>query len=263
MAGEQLPARVSLRSQPWFQWTGKCFETATSHMQTVVHNRTAQKTMKIALVIIGLIYSSYCLGQDESLKLKIYSDFINADIQEYDSVFENTTEIVFLSSVEKFDSEIDLQYLKDYLSGNIENNDIYKEYFVGEPTQYFDLPPTFGLGKTIKKDAELGELLVDLIEHKKFNQVDFDMIKNLAYCTKTIKKPKRYFKMGWEKFHKKFDNAYGIMMFSDIIFNESKDRAIFYAEQHRGSLDATGDIMVMQKRNDKWTIETHINQWMS
>jgi len=36
MAGERLQAGFSLRSQLWFRWTGKCFETATSHMQTVV-----------------------------------------------------------------------------------------------------------------------------------------------------------------------------------------------------------------------------------
>jgi hypothetical protein len=35
MAVERLPARFSLFSQLWFRWTGKCFETATSHMQTV------------------------------------------------------------------------------------------------------------------------------------------------------------------------------------------------------------------------------------
>jgi hypothetical protein len=35
MAGERLPARSSLRSQLLFRWTGKCFETGTSHMQTV------------------------------------------------------------------------------------------------------------------------------------------------------------------------------------------------------------------------------------
>lgn len=38
MAGERLPARFSLRSQLWFLGTGKCFETATSHMQTVVRH---------------------------------------------------------------------------------------------------------------------------------------------------------------------------------------------------------------------------------
>ena len=35
MAGERLPAWFLLRRQLWFRWTGKCFETATSHMQTV------------------------------------------------------------------------------------------------------------------------------------------------------------------------------------------------------------------------------------
>jgi len=40
MAGERLPARLSLRSQLWFRWTGKYFETATSHMQTV-HSQSA------------------------------------------------------------------------------------------------------------------------------------------------------------------------------------------------------------------------------
>ena len=35
MAGEQLPARFSLRIQLWFLRTEKCFETATSHMQTL------------------------------------------------------------------------------------------------------------------------------------------------------------------------------------------------------------------------------------
>ena len=30
-----LHSDLPLRSQLWFRWTGKCFETATSHMQTV------------------------------------------------------------------------------------------------------------------------------------------------------------------------------------------------------------------------------------
>jgi len=34
MAGERQPTRLSLRIQLWFRRTGKCFETATSHIQT-------------------------------------------------------------------------------------------------------------------------------------------------------------------------------------------------------------------------------------
>lgn len=40
MAGERLPARFLLRSKLRFRWTGKCFETATSHMQTVTKHIT-------------------------------------------------------------------------------------------------------------------------------------------------------------------------------------------------------------------------------
>jgi hypothetical protein len=49
MAGERLPARFSLRSQRWFRWTGKCFETATSHMQTVGYKL---KNMKKSLILL-------------------------------------------------------------------------------------------------------------------------------------------------------------------------------------------------------------------
>lgn len=47
MAGERLQARLSLRSQFWFRWIGKCFDTATSHMQTVaVHVNYGAKQHK-------------------------------------------------------------------------------------------------------------------------------------------------------------------------------------------------------------------------
>src|SRR5690606_32058195 len=35
MASKDMSASFSLRSQLWFRWTGRCFETATSHMQAV------------------------------------------------------------------------------------------------------------------------------------------------------------------------------------------------------------------------------------
>ena len=52
MAGERLPARFSLRSQLWFRWIGKCFETATSHMQTVAPWR--QSSSRVFGIFEGL-----------------------------------------------------------------------------------------------------------------------------------------------------------------------------------------------------------------
>lgn len=51
MAGEQLSARFSLGSQLWSRGTGKCFETATSHMQTVVVNSTNMKYLILILIL--------------------------------------------------------------------------------------------------------------------------------------------------------------------------------------------------------------------
>ena len=67
MAGERLQAGFSLRSQLWFRWTGKCFETATSHMQNVsckvtTTNKNIHKMKSVdayIYIIIGLLGVAY------------------------------------------------------------------------------------------------------------------------------------------------------------------------------------------------------------
>jgi hypothetical protein len=55
MAGEGLPARFSLRSQFWFWWTEKCFETATSHIQNVgIH---LKNNCTICIIYVSLTYN--------------------------------------------------------------------------------------------------------------------------------------------------------------------------------------------------------------
>src|SRR5690606_20554153 len=75
MAGERLPARFSLRSQLWFRWTGKCFETATSHMQTVV--RHLMKTLKYILIFGILIYS--CQSNRDGYEITERNEIITKD----------------------------------------------------------------------------------------------------------------------------------------------------------------------------------------
>jgi hypothetical protein len=178
-------------------------------------------------------------------------------------MFNKRTDLILLTIIDKFESVIDSLYLYDFLSGNIENNEFYQRTFIGqEPTLYFDMPPTYGLGKMLKHDTELGQLILKLLaDYKQELSAISDIDSN--YNIKLIKKTKPYFKMGWTKFHKKYQNCYGIIRFSNIIFNDSNDRAIFYVEKFKGSLNASGDIIVMRKINDKWTIEHYINQWMS
>jgi len=55
MAGEGLPARLSLHSQLWFRWTGKCSETTTSHMQTDIIYKTKQKMNALEELLVNKI----------------------------------------------------------------------------------------------------------------------------------------------------------------------------------------------------------------
>lgn len=47
MTGEWLPARFSLRSQVRSRRKGKCFETATNHIQNVKWNYSYNYAMKV------------------------------------------------------------------------------------------------------------------------------------------------------------------------------------------------------------------------
>jgi hypothetical protein len=219
--------------------------------------------MKILLNIIGLFISIVSWGQDDSLRLKVYSDFINEDIYSYDTMFRKKTELILVTTVDKFEPTIDIKYLEDFLNGNIEKDELYKTSFQGQdPAIYFDIPPTFGLGRTLKEDKEIGELMIGLFKADKADLSSKDQLET-NYQIKFIDNSKPYFKMGWDKFHRRYQNCYGIIRFSNIVFNDSEDRAVMYVENFKGSLDASGDIIVMRKRNNSWTIELQINQWMS
>lgn len=61
MAGKRLPIRLSLRSQLWFRGTGMCFETATSHMQTVEH--------KLKKIKMAIYYPPLFCGIGTTLKV--------------------------------------------------------------------------------------------------------------------------------------------------------------------------------------------------
>lgn len=219
--------------------------------------------MRTLLSTLGLFISIVSSGQDDSLRLKVYSDFINEDIYSYDTIFSKKTELILVTTVDKFEPTIDIKYLDDFLNNNIKKNELYKSSFEGQdPAIYFDIPPTFGLGKILKEDREIGDLMIKLF---KANKADLSSKNQLRtnYQIKFIHDSKPYLKMGWDKFHRKYKNCYGIIRFSNIVFNENEDRAIMYVENFKGTLDASGDIIVMRKKNNTWTIELQINQWMS
>ena len=72
MAGERLTARFQLRGKLFFRWTGKCFETATSHMQTVLCERgtefSRQRTFEKKEILFW-IFDSITFSMASNLEL--------------------------------------------------------------------------------------------------------------------------------------------------------------------------------------------------
>src|SRR5690606_27712536 len=89
MAGERLPARFSLRSQLWFRWTGKCFETATSHMQTVRHNmnKTLRHKLSIGILTLFLTQIGFSQSIDKFVDSTIKVDSLNVPTEYGQSYF--------------------------------------------------------------------------------------------------------------------------------------------------------------------------------
>lgn len=219
--------------------------------------------MKILLTILGLTISIICSGQTDSLRLRVYSDFINAEMFLYDSMFNRKTDLLLVTTVDKFEPTIDINYLQDFVNGTIEKNELFKSLYSGQdPANYFDVPPTFGLGQTLKQDRELGYLMINLFQTYKADHSFIEQLK-INYQVKFIQNTRPYFKMGWDKFHKKYVNCYGIIRLSNIAFNDKNDRAIMYVESFKGRLAASGVIVILRKVNQTWIIELQIDQWMS
>jgi hypothetical protein len=71
----------------------------------------------------------------------------------------------------------------------------------------------------------------------------------------------RRIEKGWERYYKKYPGSHGIFMFSKIIYEG--DYAIFYAGRRSNGLSGSGDLIIMEKNNDNWSITTCINIWMA
>lgn len=67
----------------------------------------------------------------------------------------------------------------------------------------------------------------------------------------------------WDGFYAEYENSNGILGFSGIGYNMSKNQAVLEMARSFGSLGAYGDIIYLEKENDIWVIKTIILVWAS
>ena len=138
MAGERLPARFSHLSQFWFRGTGKCFETATSHMQTVI----SLETKKIAIISILISLYMFGLFGQSNPKLKFTKEYFKQLKKEVEGL-----ELVCLKELEiktKYKGK-DLTHLlnnayAEYVREEDDKSEVIERYIKSAITLYHPKP---------------------------------------------------------------------------------------------------------------------------
>jgi len=70
-------------------------------------------------------------------------------------------------------------------------------------------------------------------------------------------------KDGWKTFYESYPKAGGIMAFSRVGFNKSRDQAILYSQISCGWLCGTGHYHLLKKDSGKWTMVGNFMAWIS
>lgn len=68
---------------------------------------------------------------------------------------------------------------------------------------------------------------------------------------------------GWKTFYAKYPGAGGIMAFSRVGFNETRDRALVYSTIGCGWLCGTGHYHLLKKQSGKWILDSNLMAWIS
>ena len=67
----------------------------------------------------------------------------------------------------------------------------------------------------------------------------------------------------WRKFYKKYPGSGGLFQFSNILYSQNGETAIFYHSILRNGLNGHGALVIMTNINGEWKLKYHINFWQA
>jgi hypothetical protein len=214
-----------------------------------------------------LFYQGF--SQIDSIKSSLYSDFIDQAVFNHDSIFNKDSRLVYISSIERFDlkSQMDLESLNDYLSGNTENNELFQllsSQHGMTPIDYFNQIPWNDFGNLLRQDSAFGYMIlaIDSVLQDRYSIRKDSEIK----CNYDIKFTNSHIPRGsdsWDKFYRKNKDCYGILKLSDVVFSKDGELALLYTESYHYSLFSSGNLVFMQRTARGWIILHYLQVWIS
>jgi hypothetical protein len=68
---------------------------------------------------------------------------------------------------------------------------------------------------------------------------------------------------GWDDFYAKYPGSQGILTLSRVGFNDAKDTAVLYAGNQSHWVNGEGNVVLMKKTADRWTVHGEAMMWIS
>ena len=209
----------------------------------------------VRLTILLILLTNLSFGQtdlDYQLYSHVLNDFINEGIK-YD---EKTTQVVIITKYIPDENEVSF-YGKDFLDDDEQTINMVLHYDTMKIRLF--------------KDNHVKNALRQL-EEEFFETPSMDKSKiKLTPTVSTITNGQfeSYFKTifgrrndkGWKNFYKKHPGSHGVFEFSKIVYKDNY--ACFYVGRHSNGLSGSGDLVIVRRLKDEWSIVAYVNIWMS
>lgn len=143
-------------------------------------------------------------------------------------------------------------------------------YMGGEPRSLAediqsDIPPFSFNRMKEKPDSATRKLLVgfpDSLYAGKLKRAGFNTGLTIHMIGK-VPVRRKHIQQDWDTFYKKYPASGGVYGFSGIYYSADRKTAIVYQWKRCQGLCGSGDIIVLEKKENSWRIKYSLNLWMS
>jgi hypothetical protein len=166
----------------------------------------------------------------------------------------------------------DTAYLRDYLAGQLEGNAVFRELVKptgGAPLSWLSYP--WGLEQVLQRDREAGALLLRLDSALR-GPHRLPALGSAGDRVRLDGRARYGFKHGWKRFarrggwdafYRRSPRCYGVVELSQVVFSANGQRAVFFAQHFRGSLNGWGGTVFMKLGRNGWEPDLTLQFWIS
>lgn len=230
--------------------------------------------MRIFLLLLLCWLTLQTTVAQPTAKAQVYHAYLSDVIFKLDSLDPKPFDYVVLmpldSALQRL--EFDTAYLRDYLAGQLETNPVFLELVKprgSHPLSWLSYP--WGLGQVLERDREAGTLLLGLDSALRGphplpelgpadGRVRLDARAKFGFKHEW----KRFVRRGgWDAFYRQHPRCYGILELSEVVFSANGQRAVFFAQYFRGSLNGWGGTIFMVQGPNGWELDRTLQFWIS